>query len=300
MLGGYLGAGKTTLLNRLLATNHGRRIGVLVNDFGSVNIDASLIENSDGETVSLTNGCVCCSIRNDLGDALEQMKIQTTRPDQVIVEASGTANPGKVAQFAATWPGYAASGAFVVVDGQQARRQARDKFIGQHVLAQIRSADVLALSKTDLLDHVEHSEVRTWLLEAAGSTPILNDVRALSDLLCEPGIPTREPKDAAADPPTLPLRTFHYRSEKPLEVEGVRRALAALDSRVLRAKGIGRSPDLASPGWVVQRVGMHLEIELFAGPPVPIRSDLVFVTEPGFSDREFASLSTALDSAIPD
>ena len=76
VIGGYLGAGKTTLLNRLLSEPHGQKIMVMVNDFGAINIDAALIERADGDTLSLTNGCVCCTMGNDLfmalGDALDR------------------------------------------------------------------------------------------------------------------------------------------------------------------------------------------------------------------------------------
>ncbi|NOG48602.1 MAG: hypothetical protein HND48_03475 [Chloroflexi bacterium] len=67
---GFLGAGKTTLLNRILSANHGLRIAVLVNDFGAVNIDSQLVVNVEGETYSLSNGCICCTIRDDLVKAV--------------------------------------------------------------------------------------------------------------------------------------------------------------------------------------------------------------------------------------
>jgi G3E family GTPase len=66
ILTGFLGAGKTTLLNRILTGNHGLRVAVLVNDFGSINIDAELVVGIEGDTISLANGCVCCEIRDDL------------------------------------------------------------------------------------------------------------------------------------------------------------------------------------------------------------------------------------------
>lgn len=73
VVAGYLGAGKTTLLNALLSAGHGKRLAVLVNDFGSVNIDIDLIVAHDGNTISLDNGCVCCSIADSLGDALDEV-----------------------------------------------------------------------------------------------------------------------------------------------------------------------------------------------------------------------------------
>ena len=66
VIGGFLGAGKSTLLNSILSGHHGVRAGVLVNDFGAINIDAKLVVGVDGDVVSLVNGCVCCSIRDDL------------------------------------------------------------------------------------------------------------------------------------------------------------------------------------------------------------------------------------------
>ena len=70
ILTGFLGAGKTTLLNRILMGNHGLRVGVLVNDFGSINIDAELVVGVDNNMISLSNGCVCCQIRDDLVEAV--------------------------------------------------------------------------------------------------------------------------------------------------------------------------------------------------------------------------------------
>ena len=73
VLTGFLGAGKTTLLNRILNGDHGLRVAVLVNDFGSINIDADLVVGVEGDVISLANGCVCCSIRDDLVEAVTQV-----------------------------------------------------------------------------------------------------------------------------------------------------------------------------------------------------------------------------------
>ena len=83
VLSGYLGSGKTTLINRLLAEDHGLRLMVVVNDFGAVNIDDALITAEEGETLALTNGCVCCSMDQDLQMALRKIVIQADRPDHI-------------------------------------------------------------------------------------------------------------------------------------------------------------------------------------------------------------------------
>ena len=93
LLTGFLGAGKTTLLNRILNGDHGLRVGVLVNDFGAINIDAELVDGVEENTISLTNGCVCCEIRDDLVNSLEQLLTRADAIDYVILEASGVADP---------------------------------------------------------------------------------------------------------------------------------------------------------------------------------------------------------------
>ena len=93
LLTGFLGAGKTTLLNRILNGDHGLRVGVLVNDFGAINIDAELVDGIEENTIQLTNGCVCCEIRDDLVRSLEEMLTRIEAIDYVILEASGVADP---------------------------------------------------------------------------------------------------------------------------------------------------------------------------------------------------------------
>ncbi len=99
VIGGFLGAGKTTLLNHWLRHAQGQRLALLVNDFGAINIDADLIEAHAGDTIALTNGCVCCQIGDDLSLALLRVLDSARRFDAVIVEASGVADPGRIAQL---------------------------------------------------------------------------------------------------------------------------------------------------------------------------------------------------------
>ena len=105
VLGGYLGAGKTTLLNHLLRHAQGRRIAVMVNDFGDIGIDADLIESTDGEVMNLSGGCICCSVGSDLVAALMALPQRVPPPDLVLIETSGVALPGSVARGARLAPG---------------------------------------------------------------------------------------------------------------------------------------------------------------------------------------------------
>ena len=94
VIGGFLGAGKTTLLNHILSENHGVRAGVLVNDFGAINIDTQLVvrvdEDDETRAIELSNGCICCTIRGDLVAALRGLLQREHPPEYVIIEASGS------------------------------------------------------------------------------------------------------------------------------------------------------------------------------------------------------------------
>ena len=95
---GFLGAGKTTLINRILTADHGRRIAVIVNEFGEVGIDHHLLLSSDQEVVQMNNGCVCCTVRGDLMRSLFQLMEHRSKFDTVIIETTGLAEPAPVAQ----------------------------------------------------------------------------------------------------------------------------------------------------------------------------------------------------------
>jgi G3E family GTPase len=99
LIGGYLGSGKTTYLNRLLAEANGRKIAVLVNDFGTINIDASLIEDSVDDVVALQNGCICCSLAMGMQSAILKVLKRDDKPEAIVIEASGVSDPGEVAKI---------------------------------------------------------------------------------------------------------------------------------------------------------------------------------------------------------
>ena len=95
-LTGFLGAGKTTLLNRILTGNHGLRVGVLVNDFGAINIDAEHVVGVKDNMISLSNGCVCCQIRDDLVESVVALLARPESIEYILLEASGVADPAGI------------------------------------------------------------------------------------------------------------------------------------------------------------------------------------------------------------
>ncbi len=147
VISGYLGAGKTTLINRLLAEDHGLKLMVMVNDFGAINIDAALIAEAGEDTMTLTNGCVCCTMGNDLFMAIGDVLDRPKRPDHLLIEASGIADPARIAQVAQAEPDLAYGGITTVVDGQSYDVLARDSQIGAQVAGQVNAADLVLTSK---------------------------------------------------------------------------------------------------------------------------------------------------------
>jgi G3E family GTPase len=152
VVSGYLGAGKTTLINRLLAEDHGLRLMVMVNDFGAINIDADLLASRTGDTIALTNGCVCCTMGADLYMALGDALDRRPRPDHLIVEASGVADPAAIANAAIAEPEMSYAGIVTLVDGLNAAALLDDAQIGPQVAQQIRVADLVLVSKSDDAD----------------------------------------------------------------------------------------------------------------------------------------------------
>jgi G3E family GTPase len=160
ILTGFLGAGKTTLLNRLLKEDHGRRIAVIENEFGETGVDSEIIEKSEEQIVEMNNGCICCTVRGDLIRILGTLKERRDKGDlkfdRVVIETTGMADPGPVAQtfFTDEEIGgyYLLDSILTVVDAKHAPQQL-DEF--HEAQEQVGFADRILLSKTDLTKEEE-------------------------------------------------------------------------------------------------------------------------------------------------
>lgn len=206
VIGGFLGAGKTTLLNHWLKAAQGARLAVLVNDFGAINIDAELIASTDGNTMALTNGCVCCQIGDDLSAALIQVLESDVPFDAVIVEASGVSDPWRIAQIGRADPGLSLDGVVVMVDAASALVHARDPMLSDTLERQLRAADLVVLNQTDRASACELLAVRQWITQVAGSTHQFETTLAQVPLpmlsgLAGPAMPGRVPLEAHACTP---------------------------------------------------------------------------------------------------
>jgi G3E family GTPase len=156
---GFLGAGKTTLLNRILTENHGRRIAVIENEFGEIGVDHQLVIQSDEEIFELNNGCICCRVRGDLIRILAKLRQRSSQFDRVLIETTGMADPGPVAQTFFTdeevKESFALDGIVTVVDAKHVGLHFDDM---REVREQIGFADVILLNKTDLVTPAELKE----------------------------------------------------------------------------------------------------------------------------------------------
>jgi len=172
VLGGFLGAGKTTLLNRILSGRHGVRFAVLVNDFGELAVDGSLVAAHDGETITFANGCVCCSMGDDLVVTLDRLLDRDPPPEHILVEASGVADPRAIADVATLHPGLSRDLVVVLADVETVRARHDDHRLRDTVMRQLAAADLLVLNKCDLAPNEEIPEIESWARERSPAPTI--------------------------------------------------------------------------------------------------------------------------------
>lgn len=253
VVAGYLGAGKTTLINKVLAGSS-EPIAVVVNDFGSVNIDATLIKSRHGDTIELTNGCICCVIGGSLAEVLFDIDARKERPTAVLIEASGVADPASVASYAHLG-GFRLAGTVVLVDAQNAMETNSDRLVNATFQRQVRCADLVLVTKVDAVAADDDRAVRELVASINPGTPII-DVGSVevSDLF-DVGTPNMIPVTNAPH--------AHFTSTVvDIGPRATRLALSSLlDSlpdRTVRVKGI---VELVDEGRVlVQRVGRHTSV----------------------------------------
>ncbi len=253
-VGGYLGTGKTTVINELLAAAD-RPVAVIVNDVGSVNIDARLIRRATADMIELTDGCICCSSIDGMGAALDAIRGRSLPPDHVVVELSGVADPQRMIPWGKS-AGFRLDGVVVVVGADQMTGPPLPDTVAANIRTHIESADLLILTKTDLLDVATATEARTMVATLAPGVPIFESASgrllpgALGRLLNLGGRRTEGP--TATQAPTM--FDLHEVSSVPAPV-GL--SVAELHQWVQDLATVQRSPDgLAPRGQLVRAKGI--------------------------------------------
>jgi G3E family GTPase len=286
-LTGFLGAGKTTLLNRILAGEHGLRVAVLVNDFGAINIDAELVIGIETNVISLANGCVCCMIRDDLVASIAEAIARPEKPEYVLLEASGVADPIGIAQTLND-PGLRdrirLDGILCVVDAEQVHAAPET---AELKLRQMACADMILLNKVDLVDRATVARIRAWLDRRFHRYRLIETVRGdvpLPVLLalgrfdadglanghgCAEALCTDPHHDHHHRHDTQ-FESWSFETDTPLSLAALRRAAARLPASVYRAKGVVFAAEAPDRRAILQMVGGRVDIALadpWAGRP---------------------------------
>jgi G3E family GTPase len=301
VIGGYLGTGKTTLVNRLLRAADGQRLAVLVNDFGTTPIDRDLIVSSNGDTLEISGGCICCSYGSDLMDVLMGLPDQRPDVERVIIETSGVALPGMVASAITLLQAYRIDGIVVLVDVETVRTMADDAYLGDTITRQLAAADLIVANRCDLVGDASLQETLAWLAAESPAARILPATRAeiAPDLLLGLRDGALPRSSATLTTPGAPDAASLYDSlelEVPdgIDVAELGRRLSTPGTGVLRAKGILN-------GVALHVVGQRFEIDKAPVGSTPGR--LVVIGLRARLDRRAVeqalqpSLSTSLRSA---
>ena len=264
VLGGFLGAGKTTALNHLLA-HADCRVGVLVNDFGAVNVDARLIERQDGDVIALTNGCVCCSLGAGLSEGIARVAERDPPPERIVVEASGVSDPWRIAQLAQLEHGVALDAVLVLTDATSFTTHLADRWLTDTLERQLARADLVVLSKCDLADAAARDATRAAVLRIRPDARVLEiEGGAVPNALLGAGATAAPPGRFVADAPGHRFRTWHWGEAAALDEAGLHAVLDALPASVLRAKGVCRVGPSGAP-HVLQLVGRRWTLQPWRG-----------------------------------
>lgn len=314
ILGGFLGSGKTTLLNHLLANREGLRILVMVNDFGSVNVDAALIESGgDAEgVVNLKNGCVCCSMAGDLMRALMEAERRADALDWMIIEGSGVSDPAKIAQIGKAGGIFELASVATLVDAASVRDMAVDRYVGSIVQRQISAADLILLNKCDLVPASQQADTRAWIHDLAPGAVVVSTSHAQVDwdLLRAPG---RRPHHADAETATFwtgwktPERgapaDFHsmaIQQAHPYDERKLRHALENMEASIYRLKGVVLVGEDAKPCLLQYTPNRQYALTPWQGGDMRATGLLVIVGSPGLDEDGVQRLfREAQDMAAP-
>lgn len=306
VISGFLGAGKTTLLNYILSENHGVHAAVLVNDFGAINIDAKLVVGVEGEAINLANGCVCCTVRDDLIKACLGLLQREKLPELVIIETSGVSDPVQVANtflMPELQSLLALNTLLAMVDAEQFQCLGKEESALARL--QIEAADMVVLNKVDLVNsedlHVLKDEICTIapgsrLIEARyGRVPL--------GLLLASDQRNAACKQAIASLSSFNhfhghlFSTWNWTCDLPLSLPRLRSTFQSLPNTVYRAKGIVYIEELPNYRIILQMVGKRSS--LINGDPwgsEPSRTEIVFIgAQDGFDEKE---LEEAFNSCI--
>ena len=259
IIGGYLGSGKTTLVNHLLRNAAGKRLAILVNEFGELPIDADLIEAQDDDIISLSGGCVCCSYGNDLIMAMLDLTKMQPMPDHIVLESSGVALPGAIAKSLSLLQGYSVDGIVVLADAETVRERLVDKYMADTVQRQLADADIVLLNKTDLIDEIELILARDCVRAASQGAAIVETQQAVAPIsVVLQSHPANVGGSVSDSHDTSVFESFKLDADEAVDVQEFAKSIITDNASIVRAKGFVR--DLHGNYQTLQIVGKRIAI----------------------------------------
>jgi G3E family GTPase len=288
LVAGFLGAGKTTVVNHLLAHAEGRRIAAVVNDFGAINIDAELIAGATDGVVSLANGCICCTLEGDLLRTLATLLRRDPRPEVIVIETSGIADPADIVRNLmdpVIFREAPLETVLCVVDATMPVARLDDALLK----SQLRAADVVALSKVDLLDEVARATLLDAVRAVRPAGVVVDSVNGdIPTALLFPADPDHLPREITPRRPAEDrFETLSWISDHPVSLPKLQQAIARLAPKLARAKGLFETIEQPGRQMVFQLAGGRATLvpggATAAGVP---RARIVFIAEVGVLSRE--------------
>jgi G3E family GTPase len=285
LVAGFLGAGKTTVVNHLLAHAAGRRIAAVVNDFGAINIDAELIAGASDGIVSLANGCICCSLEGDLLRTLAAILRRSPRPDAIVIETSGVADPMDIVRNLmdpVIWREAPLETVLCVVDATAPAKTLDDPLLR----SQLRAADVVALSKVDLADAAGRERIRDAVTTVRPAAVLVDAPHGQVPLellfLDDPDRPPAPRDPGRRRPVSDRFETFTWTSHQTISLPRLQGAIDHLAPRLARAKGLFEAVEQPGRQLLFQFAGGRATLAS-AGVPAPgaPRARIVFIAEIG-------------------
>ncbi|MGL5996718.1 MAG: CobW family GTP-binding protein [Pseudomonas proteolytica] len=284
VVSGFLGAGKTTLLNRIAQQPQHGRMAVIVNDFGELNIDAAIIAEVTDAVFSLQNGCICCTVQEDLLAQLVSLSQLRPRLDRIVIECSGVSDPQRIVQTLG-YPQLKAhlhldtvitlvdASGYAALEGEFARLSR----------AQVACADLVLLNKADLVSAAELQSLRATI---GARTRVISTVQAqIPDALL---LGERSPRNGFTPVPAPHHELFEswtWQGTQALPAKALRDWLGQLPKDVFRLKGLVHLQGNDQPFWL-QHVGNRSQFTLASGEHAHNCAQLVFIARRGSDLRE--------------
>ena len=284
VVSGFLGAGKTTLLNRIAQQPQHGRMAVIVNDFGELNIDAAIIAEVTDAVFSLQNGCICCTVQEDLLAQLVSLSQLRPRLDRIVIECSGVSDPQRIVQTL----GYPQLKAHLHLDTVITLVDASDygALEGEFARlsrAQVACADLVLLNKADLVSAAELQSLRATI---GARTRVISTVQAqIPDALL---LGERTPRNGFTPVPTPHHELFEswtWQATQALPAKALRDWLGQLPKDLFRLKGLVHLQGNEQPFWL-RPVGNRSPFSLASGEHAQYSAQLVFIARRDSGLRE--------------